>query len=43
MKEQAQKVQRKRWEKAEQDEIQTEKAMSKNKISEMLLEQKIRL
>ena len=38
MKDQAIKKQRKQWQKAYKDEMETEKAGSKNKISEMLLE-----
>ena len=43
MKDQAQRKQRKRWEDAKQEEIQMEKALNKNKVSELLFEQKLKL
>ena len=43
MKSQAQRKQRKRWEDAKQEEIQMEKANNKNKVSELLFEQKLKL
>ena len=42
LKENAQKKQRKQWEKSKKEVIEAEKAQNKNKISELLLEQKIR-